>query len=63
MFVGYLKGVRASRDRQSYYSLGVHLISIETDKGGFEWTKFARVYLQLLEGGEVNDVGRAPIVY
>ena len=39
MFVGYLEGVRVSRDRQSYYSQGVHLVSTETNKGGFEWTK------------------------
>ena len=44
MLVGYLEGIWASRDRQRYYSLGVHLVSTETDDGRFERTKSLRVY-------------------
>ena len=59
----YLLGVCAYYYHQGHYSFWVHLIPVETDKTRFEWTKLAWVYFQLLEGREVNDVGRAPIVY
>ena len=42
--IGYLEGVWANRDRQRYYSLRIHLVSTETDKGGFKWSKSFRVY-------------------